>query len=231
MAILITTTGTQSTITFDDLGGRTISHPTSNLDLTLEFDIDDIRKSNSIQSELNAGTITASWEGRSITDLSILQADKELFSTTQSGLVPTSTGGTNNFLRADGSWAVPSGGGGGGSPRISGSVTTTTATPSLLDTIDTLTNPGMHIIEVFITARATAANAEWGVWKRTLAVSNFGGTVTIRQVSSDMDKSSTGLKATSVVFNISGSTVNINVTGIAATTIDWDSNYEIISVS
>lgn len=31
------------------------------------------------------------------------------------GSVPTSLGGTTNFLRADGSWAAPSGGGGGGS--------------------------------------------------------------------------------------------------------------------
>lgn len=32
------------------------------------------------------------------------------------GLVPASGGGTTNFLRADGTWAVPAGGGGGGSP-------------------------------------------------------------------------------------------------------------------
>jgi hypothetical protein len=42
-----------------------------------------------------------------------------LFATnsTNAGLVPgSSTGGTTNFLRADGTWAVPAGGGGGGTP-------------------------------------------------------------------------------------------------------------------
>lgn len=35
------------------------------------------------------------------------------------GLAPASGGGTTNFLRADGTWAAPSGGGGGASPIIS----------------------------------------------------------------------------------------------------------------
>lgn len=34
------------------------------------------------------------------------------------GLAPASGGGTTNFLRADGTWAAPSGGGGGGAPQI-----------------------------------------------------------------------------------------------------------------
>jgi hypothetical protein len=36
------------------------------------------------------------------------------FTSTVRGLVPLSGGGTTNFLRADGTWAVPAGGGGGG---------------------------------------------------------------------------------------------------------------------
>lgn len=38
----------------------------------------------------------------------------ETFTSTVRGLVPLSGGGTTNFLRADGTWAVPAGGGGGG---------------------------------------------------------------------------------------------------------------------
>lgn len=34
------------------------------------------------------------------------------------GFAPASGGGTTNFLRADGTWAAPSGGGGGGAPQI-----------------------------------------------------------------------------------------------------------------
>ena len=36
-----------------------------------------------------------------------------LFTDTEDGLTPASGGGTTNFLRADGTWAAPSGGGGG----------------------------------------------------------------------------------------------------------------------
>ena len=124
-------------------------------------------------------------------------------------------------------WAAPS----GGSSRTASSVSTTDATLTLLEAIDTLTNSGMHIIEVFITARETGTNSEWGVWKRTLAVSQFGGTVVVQQVSADMDKQSTGLKPGDVAFAVSGTSVNVNITGIAATNIDWDSKYEIISIS
>ena len=121
--------------------------------------------------------------------------------------------------------------GGGGSSRVASSWTTTDDTSTLLDAIDTLTNSGTHIIEVFVTARETSSNSQWGVWKRTLAVTQFSGTVAIQQVSSDMDKQSTGLVPNDVAFAVSGTSVNINVTGIASTTIDWDSQYEIISVS
>lgn len=56
-------------------------------------------------------------------------ADLNLFTTSLQGLVPASGGGTTNFLRADGTWAVPAGGG-------SGTVTSVAATvPSSLLTI------------------------------------------------------------------------------------------------
>ena len=38
----------------------------------------------------------------------------ETFNGTTEGVVPASGGGTTNFLRADGTWATPTGGGGGG---------------------------------------------------------------------------------------------------------------------
>lgn len=51
-----------------------------------------------------------------------LTADINAFTSSLSGAAPASGGGTSNFLRADGSWAVPSGSGGG--------TVTTTGTPS-----------------------------------------------------------------------------------------------------
>ncbi len=40
-------------------------------------------------------------------------AQLPLFTTSTGGVAPASGGGTTNFLRADGTWAAPSGGGGG----------------------------------------------------------------------------------------------------------------------
>lgn len=45
-------------------------------------------------------------------DISLFISD---FTGTTPGAVPTSLGGTTNFLRADGAWAAPGGGGGGAS--------------------------------------------------------------------------------------------------------------------
>ncbi len=46
-------------------------------------------------------------------DLTV-SADLDEFTSTTAGVAPASGGGTTNFLRADGTWAAPSGGGGGG---------------------------------------------------------------------------------------------------------------------
>src|SRR4051794_4057154 len=45
----------------------------------------------------------------------------DVFTTSLKGLAPASGGGTSNFLRADGTWAAPSGGGGGGAAWTSAS--------------------------------------------------------------------------------------------------------------
>lgn len=49
----------------------------------------------------------------------------DVFTTSLKGLVPASGGGTTNFLRADGTWAAPSGGGGGGSGDVVGPASAT----------------------------------------------------------------------------------------------------------
>lgn len=67
-----------------------------------------------------ANVSTATFKGRTTAgtgspeDLTGTQATAllDVFTTTLKGLAPASGGGTTNFLRADGTWAVPSGGGG-----------------------------------------------------------------------------------------------------------------------
>jgi hypothetical protein len=65
-----------------------------------------------------ANTIKGNNTGASSTplDLTVAQttAMLDVFTSSLKGLAPASGGGTTNFLRADGTWAVPAGGGGGG---------------------------------------------------------------------------------------------------------------------
>ncbi len=61
MAFIVTTTGTTSTVTFDDLGARTISHPTT-IDLQQEYDIEELFNSDSIQNSLISGEIWRAFE-------------------------------------------------------------------------------------------------------------------------------------------------------------------------
>jgi len=55
---LVTTTGTVPQVIFNDLGARTLVHPTVDLDLLLEFSSDEISNSKDVQSAIDAGEIT-----------------------------------------------------------------------------------------------------------------------------------------------------------------------------
>jgi hypothetical protein len=118
-------------------------------------------------------------------------------------------------------------GGGGNVSRTTSSVQTTDATPTELEKIDTLTDNAMNIVEVYVKAYVASA-AQWGVWKRTLAVHKVSGTVTIEEINADVDKTSSGLNALSIDFAVNGGDIDLDVTGITSTTIDWESAYEII---
>ena len=136
--------------------------------------------------------------------------------------------GTNiNISSGTTELTISSTGGGGGSSRITGSTQTIGSTPTELDKINTLKDNATNIIEVYVKAYESGA-AEYGVWKRTLTVTKVSGTVVIREVNADVDKTSAGLNANSVNFNVNGGDIDIDVTGINATTIDWESAYEII---
>ena len=135
--------------------------------------------------------------------------------------------GTNINISSGATELTISSTGGGGSSRITGSTQTIGSTPTELDKINTLKDNATNIIEVYVKAYESGA-AEYGVWKRTLTVTKVSGTVVIREVNADVDKTSAGLNANSVNFNVNGGDIDIDVTGINATTIDWESAYEII---
>ncbi len=96
---------------------------------------------NSKQAALS-GTGYSKWSGSTPSYLTPTQvtADLNLFTSSLQGLTPLSGGGTSNFLRADGTWAIPPSGGGGSvsdftagdlSPLFTSSVATSTTTPAL----------------------------------------------------------------------------------------------------
>jgi hypothetical protein len=86
------------------------------------------------------------------TDLTGTQATVllDLFTAALQGVVPLSGGGTANFLRADGSWALPPGGGG----TVWSVVTETTAARTAADTEFVLVN----VASCIVTLPAPAAN-------------------------------------------------------------------------
>jgi hypothetical protein len=63
-------------------------------------------------SGANLGYVAAT---RTVTSDTGTDAVLPVVTTSAAGLAPASGGGTDNFLRADGTWAAPPGGGGGGS--------------------------------------------------------------------------------------------------------------------
>jgi hypothetical protein len=88
-------------------------------------------KGNNTGSTANAADITSTQ----------LTADLNLFTSSLQGLVPSSGGGTTNFLRADGTWAAPAGGGGAVSSvsNADGTLTISPTTGAVLAQIN-LTN-------------------------------------------------------------------------------------------
>jgi hypothetical protein len=115
----------------------------------------------------------------------------------------------------------------GGSGRIESSVQTTDAASTELEKIDTIVDNTTNIIKIYIKAYQSGGS-QWGVWTRTITVTKTSGTVTIQEVNADVDKTSIGLKANDVTFNVNAGDIDVDVTGIVGTTIDWESSYEII---
>ena len=83
------------------------------------------------------------------------------------------------------------------------------------------------MIEVNVKAYQSGGT-NWGIWKRTLTVTKTSGTVTIQEENADVDKQSSGLSSNSISFSVSGGDILVRVTGIAATTINWVSAYDIV---
>ena len=90
------------------------------------------------------GTLAPANGGTGQSSLAALLASLSVFTSIANGLAPASGGGTTNFLRADGTWAAPSGGGGGSvtSVAVSGGTTGLTTSGGPITTSGTITLAG-----------------------------------------------------------------------------------------
>lgn len=102
---------------------------------------------------------------------SLVSSDLPVFSSSAAGIVPLSGGGTVNFLRADGTWAVPPGtGGGGGSVTIKSNGTTLTTG---VTSIDFTTNMTATAVGTAVTVSASGGGGGGGGTPPTVRGSNI----------------------------------------------------------
>jgi hypothetical protein len=88
---LVTTTGTQNPVVIADLGSRSISHPTTDLDLALEYSAEEIVASADLQSAITSGYITAEDENsNSITNIATQAGGVTSFNSRAGAVEPTS---------------------------------------------------------------------------------------------------------------------------------------------
>lgn len=141
-------------------------------------------------------------------DLTVAQVNAVLpvFTSTLNGVTPLSGGGTTNFLRADGSWATPSGGGSGTVTTVSvatangfaGTVANATTTPAV-----TLTTSASGVLK----GNGTAISA---------ATSGTDYSAGTSALATGILKSTTVTGALSIAVAADFPTLNQNTTGTAA---------------
>lgn len=105
------------------------------------------------------------------------------------------------------------------------SATTTNATPTPVGSIATLTDNTM-LVKVYIVGD-TSTNTSVA-YEKTARVVNSAGVVTILTITSDYTSESGALAAASATIVASGVNISAQVTGVAATTIDWKVTFVII---
>jgi hypothetical protein len=100
------------------------------------------------------------------------------------------------------------------------STSTSGAVNAVIASLATASN-SVELIKVSITGIKTNGSNESVSYERTLRVKNSSGTVSIPTVQSDYTSEDASLSAANVTAIISGSSVDIRVTGVASSDITW----------
>ena len=116
-------------------------------------------------------------------------------------------------------------------PPITSTVSTTNATQTELEKIDTLTDNSYHIISLYVTALQQTTHAIRAGWSVKLHVTKSGGTVTIDMEDVISHSNVGALGASDLIFAVNAGDIDVDVTGIAATNLKWDSSYKIEEIT
>lgn len=100
------------------------------------------------------------------------------------------------------------------------STSTSGAVNAVVASIPTAVN-SVELVKVSITGLRTNGSNESVSYERTLRVKNNSGTVSLPMVQSDYTSEDAGLSAANIAAIISGSSVDIRVTGVAGSDITW----------
>lgn len=115
-----------------------------------------------------------------------------------------------------------------------GSTTTVGTATSAVDTITLATDDTSYLITVYVTAEQDT-NVNGAAWIKTVHITKRAGTVVIQSTASPFFNTTTGgggaLTSGSVVITVNGGDADIDVTGRSGTNLQWNSTYDIKTLS
>ena len=100
-------------------------------------------------------------------------------------------------------------------------LTTNDATPQALATIDAGTTAGVYSLDILIAAYAPPPVSAGGAYSMWGGVRTTGAAATLTGVADIAENEEAALLASDVSLTVSGNDIIVQVTGVAATTINW----------
>ena len=166
----------------------------------------------------------------------------DIFTSALRGLVPASGGGTTNFLRADGTWAAPSGGGGIGGSGTTNTIPKFTASTTLGNS--TITDTGTTITLLGTTTFVQEGSLGATIGGTLTIVDNYASPIAARIIFGDgtgwslpISKRNTSVTTDLFTFKDSGQlqlnlyTSTSSFTGTSVGVLGFDSSGNILTIA